>query len=314
VRSASNYVEKLVSELLDYSRLEAGRLKLEKVPFVLADLIRETSLHFEEVNPKEAVAFILDIDPALEQAISSDPFRIRQILTNLVGNAFKFTDKGHVRVSAHLEEKTEGPWIKIRVEDTGRGIKPEKRDLIFQEFAQGEESTQKEFGGYGLGLTISKKLTELLDGHIFVESQEGRGSSFTVRLPVAFAELPQGAAEKIPTPPAGGLSLYVVDDDGTLLDLLVEICQINNIQIKTFNGFEALAQAGDIPADLVLTDMQMPGIDGFGVLGNLRKTGYSQPVIAMTGQRVGGPARYSRGRSSGVVTNLSSLPDSHSAS
>ena len=294
IKSASNYVEKLVSELLDYSRLEAGKIKLEKVPFVLSDLIRETSLYFDEVNPKEEVAFILEIDPALEHPISSDPFRIRQILTNLVGNAFKFTQKGHVGVSAHLEEKGEGPWIKIKVQDTGRGIKPEKRELIFQEFAQGEESTQKEFGGYGLGLTISKKLTELLGGHIFLESEEGRGSSFTFRLPVEFAEIPKEGppGQALSEPPLGSMSLYVVDDDGTLLELLEEIYHINNIQIKTFNGFEALEKEGSIHADLILTDMQMPGIDGFGVLRNLRKMGYERPVIAMTGQKIDDSSLY----------------------
>lgn len=295
VRSASGYVEKLVGELLDYSKLEAGHLKLEKVPFVLADLIRETALQFGEVGPKEDVAFLLDIDPALQRPISSDPFRIRQILTNLVGNAFKFTEKGHVKVSALLEEKEEGPWIRLRVADTGRGIKPEKRELIFQEFAQGEESTQKEFGGYGLGLTISKKLTELLGGHIFVESREGQGSQFTVRLPVAFAQPLQVSAEPVPSPNrSGGLSLYVVDDDAALLELLEEICLVHNIQVKTFTGFEALEREEKMVADLVLTDMQMPGIDGFGLLGNLRKRGYGRPVIAMTGQRVDDPDHYTR--------------------
>jgi len=296
VRSASNYVEKLVNELLDYSKLEAGKIKLEKVPFVLSDLIRETSLHFKEVSPKEAVDFILVIDPALERPLSSDPFRIRQILTNLLGNAFKFTQKGHVRVSAHLEEKGQDPWVRIRVEDTGRGISPDKRELIFQEFSQGDESTQKEFGGYGLGLTISKKLTELLGGHIFVESQEGLGSSFTVRFPVEFSQISQQRPPQkaLSEPVSGSMSLYVIDDDATLLELLEEICHINNIQIKTFNGFEALDRAGDMDADLVLTDMQMPGIDGFGVMEKLRKMGFGRPVIAMTGQKIDDPARYTR--------------------
>lgn len=292
VKSASGYVENLVNELLDYSKLEAGKMKLETLPFVLANLIRETSMNFGEVNPKKGVELVLDIDPILERPILSDPFRIRQVLTNLVGNAFKFTEKGQVKISAQLEDKGERPWIRIRVSDTGVGIAPEKRELIFQEFVQGGEATQKKYGGYGLGLTISKKLTELLGGNLFLESEQGQGSSFTFRIPVSFAELPAPKSEE--DLPLGPMELYVVDDDPTLLELLRELCKINDIKVRTFTDFKELQKEGTPGADLVLTDMQMPEIDGFGVLKKLRELGYDKPVIAMTGQKVTDPSSYTR--------------------
>lgn len=286
VRSASGYVENLVNDLLDYSKLEAGRVNLERVPFILSNLIRETSLHFREVNSKKEVELQLEIDENLEKPIVSDPFRIRQILTNLVGNAFKFTQKGHVKISAVLEDKRDEQWVRIRVKDTGIGIKPEKQQLIFQEFAQANESTEKKYGGYGLGLTISKKLTELLNGRLYLESVENEGSIFTVRIPVAFGEMP--IAEDLPQEKTleGFLTLCAIDDDTNMLKLLEDICQVHAIDIKTYTNFKEIEEVESIPCDVVLTDIQMPGIDGFSVLKRLRELGYENPVIAMTGQQI----------------------------
>ncbi|WP_418500727.1 hybrid sensor histidine kinase/response regulator [Flagellimonas sp.] len=286
VRSASGYVENLVNDLLDYSKLEAGRVNLERVPFILSNLIRETSLHFREVNSKKEVELQLEIDENLEKPIVSDPFRIRQILTNLVGNAFKFTQKGHVKISAVLEDKRDEQWVRIRVKDTGIGIKPEKQQLIFQEFAQANESTEKKYGGYGLGLTISKKLTELLNGRLYLESVENEGSIFTVRIPVAFGEMP--IAEDLPQEKTleGFLTLCAIDDDTNMLKLLEDICQVHAIDIKTYTNFKEIEEVESISCDVVLTDIQMPGIDGFSVLKRLRELGYENPVIAMTGQQI----------------------------
>ena len=286
VRSASGYVENLVNDLLDYSKLEAGRVNLEQVPFILSNLIRETSLHFREVNSKKEVELQLEIDENLEKPIVSDPFRIRQILTNLVGNAFKFTQKGHVKISAVLEDKRDEQWVRIRVKDTGIGIKPEKQQLIFQEFAQANESTEKKYGGYGLGLTISKKLTELLNGRLYLESVENEGSIFTVRIPVAFGEMP--IAEDLPQEKTleGFLTLCAIDDDTNMLKLLEDICQVHAIDIKTYTNFKEIEEVESISCDVVLTDIQMPGIDGFSVLKRLRELGYENPVIAMTGQQI----------------------------
>lgn len=294
VKSASDYVERLVDELLDYSKLEAGRMKLETLPFVLSRLIGETALNFGEANPKPGVELLLDIDPALERPILSDPFRIRQILTNLVGNAFKFTLKGHVRITAQLEEQGGRPWIKVRVRDTGIGIMPGKRDLIFKEFAQGEDTIQKQYGGYGLGLTISKKLTQLLGGSLYFESEQGKGSTFTFRIPVEFAPTPS-TPDPVPQDlPDDPLDLMVIDDDGTLLELLGEICRTRGIKVRTFTHFKEVEPLGSMDPDLVLTDLEMPQIDGFGVLDKLRAMGYKKPVVAMTGQRITDPSDHLR--------------------
>lgn len=286
VKSASGYVENLVNDLLDYSKLEAGRMHLDRVPFLLPSLVRETLVHFGEVSSKKDVELRSEIDERLEKPIVSDPFRIRQILTNLAGNALKFTQKGHVMITAILEEKAGKPWVKIEVEDTGIGIKPEKQQLIFQEFAQANESTEKKYGGYGLGLTISKKLTELLGGTIQMESTENKGSTFIVSFPVEFDEMPVQADNTQPVLPNGTLRLCAIDDDVTMLKLLEDICQINDIQIVAFSNFKELEKESNLLYDVVLTDIQMPGTDGFTVLEKLRGMGYENPVIAMTGQKI----------------------------
>ena len=286
VKSASGYVENLVNDLLDYSKLEAGRMNLDRVPFLLPSLVRETLVHFGELSSKKNVELRSEIDERLEKPIISDPFRIRQVLTNLVGNALKFTQKGHVMITATLEEKAGKPWVKIEVEDTGIGIPPEKQQLIFQEFAQANESTEKKYGGYGLGLTISKKLTELLGGTIKMESAENQGSTFTVSFPVEFGEMPVQADNTQPVLPNGTLRLCAIDDDVTMLKLLEDICQINDIQMVAFSNFKELEKESDLLYDVVLTDIQMPGTDGFTVLEKLRAMGYENPVIAMTGQKI----------------------------
>lgn len=293
VRSASGYVENLVNDLLDYSRLEAGKMHLEKVPFVLSNLIHETSMHFEDINAKKEVELVVGVDEIFKRPILGDPFRIRQILTNLIGNAFKFTRQGHVRVIAQLEEKRNIPWVKIEVEDTGIGIRPEKQELIFQEFTQAGSNTEKQYGGYGLGLTISKKLTELLGGTLSLKSEENQGSTFTVSLPVEFTEMAAGGGTNQEMDIFdGALSLCIIDDDTTLLELLKDICQTNHIDAQTHHDFDKLVKIGDLSFDMVLTDIQMPQNDGFTVLERLRGMGYEKPVIAMTGQKFTDKSNY----------------------
>ncbi len=284
IKSSSAYVENLVNDLLDYSKLEAGKIQLDKVPFALSQLIEETTVDFEEIQSKKGVSLQLEIANDLKTPISNDPFRIRQILSNLVGNAFKFTNTGYVKVSAVVEEKNETKWVRIDVEDTGIGIPTEKQEAIFQEFTQAEESSQKAPIGYGLGLTISRKLTELLDGTLSLTSEVNNGSVFTVHIPVEFSNIKK--YENVFVPQAQELSVLVIDDDENILGLIAEVCKINHIKTTTFANFDDFDLSGIYSFDAVLTDIQMPNTDGFTVLKALKRVGFEKPVSAMTGQQI----------------------------
>lgn len=290
VKSASKYVDDLVNDLLDFSKLEAGKIQIEKVPYVLSHLIVETASNFQEIYHKKAIELKLEIAEELGIPIIGDPFRVRQILTNLLGNAFKFTHNGYIKVKAITKEIAGKPFIDVMVIDTGIGIEQEKQELIFKEFTQAEDSIEKKYGGYGLGLTISKKLTQLLEGTLHLDSKENEGSTFTLSLPLEFSntEIPVQKPLKS-TYESHHLSLLIFDDDETLLGLLAEVCQMHAIPTRTFSNFEDFNGMGDFQYDVVLTDIQMPAVDGFEVIKNLKSGNYehykNQPIIAMTGQR-----------------------------
>ncbi|WP_051947183.1 hybrid sensor histidine kinase/response regulator [Muricauda sp. MAR_2010_75] len=291
VKSASGYVENLVNDLLDFSKLEAGKIHLERIPFVLSNLIEETALHFKEVHSKKEVELQLEIAEELERPIISDPFRIRQILTNIIGNAFKFTHEGFIKILASVEENKQGPWVTIKVEDTGIGIEKKKQEFIFKEFTQAENNTtEKKYGGYGLGLTISKKLTALLHGNLTLESEKNVGSTFTISLPLEFSSKTIKKQDTKKPSFQNRLSLLILDDDENMLGLLEEICHVNQIEVQSFSHYSKLIEMSPKGYDAILTDIQMPEIDGFGVLEKLKQNNVpnykGQPVIAMTGQKV----------------------------
>ncbi len=290
VKSASKYVDDLVNDLLDFSKLEAGKIQIEKVPYVLSHLIVETASNFQEIYHKKAIELKLEIAEELGIPIIGDPFRVRQILTNLLGNAFKFTHNGFVKVKAITKEIAGEPFIDIMVIDTGIGIEQEKQELIFKEFTQAGDSIEKKYGGYGLGLTISKKLTQLLEGTLHLDSKENEGSTFTLSLPLEFSSIETPIQKPVKSNyESHHLSLLIFDDDETLLGLLTEVCQMHAIPTRTFSNFEDFNSMDDFQYDVVLTDIQMSKVDGFEVVEKLKSGNYrhykNQPIIAMTGQR-----------------------------
>ncbi len=292
VRSASEYVDSLVNDLLDFSKLEAGKIKIEKVPFVLSDLINQTAENVRALFKEKKIDFSLKIDEQLNRPLLGDPFRIRQIVTNLISNAYKFTPAGKIEIIVS-KKKSAGNILEVQIDvvDTGIGIKKEKQALIFKEFTQAEANTDKKYGGYGLGLTISKKLAQLLGGTIYLKSEEGKGSTFTLQLPLELSKsvvIPE--EKKIAAPgKAKDFSLLIVDDDSAMLQLLEEVCKSIGVEAYTFSNFDDLNETAPLHYNLVLTDIQMPGVDGFELLEKLRSGSYThftgQPVIAMTGRR-----------------------------
>lgn len=289
IKSAYGYVNNLVNDLLDFSQLEAGKMTPEKISFNLSHLLKETAQNIDNNQKNDQIILSIDIDERLKNPIINDSFRIRQILTNLIGNAYKFTKKGNIAVEARLMELSDKKnTVRISVADTGIGISEEKQALIFNEFTQAD--SDKKYEGYGLGLTISKKLTELLDGKLDLESAPGKGSTFTLELPVVFDLLDKPISHKTTKENITNLKILVVDDDQSFLQLIGEMAKTSKMEVILLSDFNQVAKV-DCPLryDLVLTDIEMPTVTGFDILKQLKYGTHehyvNQPILAMTGRR-----------------------------
>lgn len=301
ITSSSHFISHLVDDLLDYSKLEAGKLPMESIPFSLENIIIEAGNAVKQQYPEKPVELKISIsDKINSQIFESDPLRIRQVINNLIGNAFKFTEKGSVEIRVEeIAKKEKTSTVQITVIDTGIGISKEKQQLIFNEFTQAETEIAHKFGGSGLGLAISKKLTELLNGTLKVASVLDEGSTFILTLPLKNSErvIPTISVE---TPDLfKGLKAIIIDDDDAMRSLLREIfeqMEIASEAFRSFNDFKTAYSNFDRSdpersrnIDFVLTDIQMPNTDGFTVLKNLKEgqidSYKNQPIIAMTGSR-----------------------------
>ncbi|QIE59533.1 response regulator [Rasiella rasia] len=297
IASGSRFITNLVNDLLDFSKLEAGKLKIDHIAFSLHNILFESGHAVKDRYGDKPVALNFTISEELEKCyFKSDPLRIRQIVLNLVSNAFKFTESGTVHIIAEIvSKKKKQTKVKITVKDSGIGISPEKQELIFKEFTQADEDTSRKFGGTGLGLAISKKLVGLLGGKISVISEVNHGSSFSVVLPlepVSDNELLSAEEHMVSkgTLSERNLQALVFDDDPSMRSLLKEVLEQEGIACTAFEKFsEFETVAGAVDYDFVLTDIQMPDTNGFEVLKWLRTKagmGYNQqPVIAMTGNQ-----------------------------
>lgn len=291
IHSGSEYVSKLVNDLLDFSKLEAGKLQIESLPFSLQNLLHQTAKTYEDMYSEKPVNLLLTIDPALQNSVfESDPLRIQQILNNLLGNAFKFTEKGSIELKATQRKEGENSIdLTLEVIDTGIGISEEKQQLIFKEFTQAESDTSKKFGGYGLGLAISKKLANLLEGDLTVKSNLNEGSTFTLQIPLKKSDRTLRTTQAASKVISKELEVIIFDDDPAMRAMLSEIFEQMNINAHTFEEFTAFKNKQNLDFDFVLTDIQMPKTSGFEVLQSFQnneiKTYTNQPIIAMTGSR-----------------------------
>lgn len=289
MKGSSQHLLKLVSDLLDFHRLDLNKAEVNRVTFNPAQLFEEIRISFQPLTSAKGLALDCEVDAALDGNFISDPLRIRQIVTNLLSNAVKFTAKGKVGLYVSYTASQ----MRIAVKDTGKGMAPSDRERIFQEFtrlpgAQGEE-------GFGLGLSIVSKLVQLLEGKIAVESTLGEGSSFIVFLPlypVAIrtekAETTSGGAS-VPSDTAHPLlnSVLLIDDDRIQLTLTAAMLQQQGIRATCCQQLEELTeQLRSHAFDVLLTDVQMPAINGFDLIKLLRASNIPQartiPVIAVT--------------------------------
>jgi signal transduction histidine kinase/CheY-like chemotaxis protein len=289
-KSAYNLLN-IINDILDFSKIEAGKLIIDNTTFRLNEVIEETADMLAIKAQEKNIEIICHIDPRLPTQFFGDAVRIRQILINLVGNAIKFTNEGEIFVTVHqgLIHNIHGRKmldVIISVKDTGIGIAKDKVDSIFESFTQADSSTTRKFGGTGLGLTISKRLSELMDGNLSVESEPGVGSTFTLNLGLQIID----DKPRVSIASKGLLrEVLVIDDNTTNCNLMKGIFEYLDIPCKIcFNGPDALEMIEKAIADkqlfdLIITDHQMPGMDGITLVREIKKllSGSSEPFILM---------------------------------
>lgn len=279
VKLSADALLNVINDILDFSKIEAGKVALEKVDFDLCacieDALKTVALRADE----KGLELLCEIVPEVPAFVTGDPGRLRQIILNLVGNAVKFTEKGEVTLKVQTDNsKDEGPFLYFTVTDTGIGIPAQKLETIFESFSQADTSTTREFGGTGLGLTISRSLVQMMGGRIWVESQVGKGSSFHFT-----ARLPRSTSPLAALAPAGnsiltGVRVLIVDDNSTNRRILEGlVTHWGMIPAVASNGEQALELYNEAASttshfNLILTDMHMPKMDGFHLVERLKET------------------------------------------
>jgi len=275
VRTSADTLLSILNDILDFSKIESRRLELETVAFsprtTIADALKPLALRAHQ----KGLELICEIAPDVPNGVVGDPTRVQQVLTNLVANALKFTERGHVLVSVREEFRTEGSTrLHFSVTDTGIGIPADKHDAIFEAFRQADGSTTRRFGGTGLGLTISATLVKLMGGRIWVESESGVGSTFHFTVALDVTGAPEATAAN---PLPADLAVLVVDDNEVNRRILVEQVKRWGMSATAVDGgreaVDALTTAASDghPFGLVLLDANMPDMDGFSVAAEVAK-------------------------------------------
>jgi PAS domain S-box-containing protein len=274
VRRSGEALLTVINDILDFSKIEAGKMELESLSFDLPTILEDVVEMLAAQAEGKGLELFVNYPAAVPRQFRGDADRLRQVITNLIGNAVKFTKKGHVLVAAEiLKQENETATLQVSVTDTGIGIASDKAALLFEKFTQADASTTRQYGGTGLGLAISKQLIELMHGSIHVESQPGEGSTFSFRVP-----LPLDAPRPLRRPSANlrGLRVLVVDDNEVNRRLVFE--QISGWGMRgqvSESAAEALAAlrlaaASDDPYQIVISDYQMPFTDGATLAAAIR--------------------------------------------
>jgi signal transduction histidine kinase/DNA-binding response OmpR family regulator len=280
IRNSAEALLVIINDVLDYSKIEAGKMALHAVPFDLERCIHEILMLLQPKAREKGLALLLDYDLFMPTQFVGDPGRIRQILTNLIGNAVKFTETGHVRVrvTGHKDDKKSN--IHVLIEDTGIGILPEMIEHIFGEFNQVEDDRNRKFEGTGLGLAITRRLIDMMQGELWCESEPDKGTCFGFRLP-----LPENG--ELPAPPAIGERIrraLVADDEQGHRCILEKQLSLMGVEVTAVaDGPAALATLqADQGFDILLTDHQMPGMDGLELAQALEDAGIRLPMVLLS--------------------------------
>jgi len=300
IRGSAGNLLALLNDILDFSKIEANKLEIEKIDFTLEPFLSEIALLMKPLADKKGLAFAIRTEGSLPAGLHSDPVRIRQCLLNLINNAIKFTETGHVILEVASIDAAGTPQIRFSVEDTGIGIAPEHQEAIFEQFSQGDSGTARKFGGTGLGLTITKKLIELLGGRIAVQSKPEEGSVFHITIPVsppsnhviaANRSDPSGRngeAEPFRSETFRGRILIAEDNPSNQILIEILLKKIGLSASIAADGLQAVELASRESFELILMDIQMPGKNGLDAARELRARGIQTPIIALTANAMKG--------------------------
>lgn len=298
MRRSGEHLLALLNEILDLSRVEAGRLEVDRAPTDIGQTLADVAALTKVRAAERGLEFELVYETPLPPAVITDPLRVRQILVNLLGNATKFTEQGLVRLVARY--RWDAGMLEFDVVDTGIGIDPQRIATLFEPFQQGDASTARRHGGVGLGLAISRRLAELLGGElVLLDSSPEFGTEFRVRIPAAVSQATDAQSGESTGPAVrsqlaeaadalSGLRILYADDGADNQKLTRVLLERAGATVHTVsNGSEAVeaalgAQASGAPFDAVLMDMQMPVMDGYEATNTLRTRGFRGPVIAFT--------------------------------
>ncbi len=297
IKQSGEALLSLINDILDFSKIEAGKVHLEKIDFDLEVLAYDVC---DMIRPRLAgkeIELMCRVGDDVPAQVNGDPHRFRQVLINLLGNAVKFTDDGEIELSVDVREQREHSIVvHAAVRDTGVGIPESKRELVFEVFQQSDSSTTRQYGGTGLGLSISKKIAELMGGALYVESSEGRGSTFhfTAELSLAAAR----AVDRCAAVALSGKKVLMTDDNPTNLGILENILKTEGMQVsgfrtaqKALEAVKSASSSGD-PFDICVLDVHMPGMSGFDLARSIRDTvSKTIPLLAFTSSTSAGGAR-----------------------
>ena len=305
-RDSANHLLQIINEILDFSKIEAKALELELLEVSPAQLIRHTVRSLEQLARVKGVALLLETSDAVPELVWMDPVRMRQVLTNLIGNAIKFTDQGSVTVKTEVLSAVDDQTVLLRISiiDTGIGFDPERTEALFSPFTQADGSVTRSFGGTGLGLAITRSLLQLMGGYITAEGQPGKGASFVATVPVktispssvrALASIPSDKSEPLSPAMAGApnWSVLLVEDheiNRKLAEIMLQ--RMGYRYAIAADGQQALERLAEKRFDVVLMDVMMPVMDGVTALRQLRiqeaTTGHRTPVLMVTAHAMTG--------------------------
>ncbi len=302
VRSSGEALLSIINDILDFSKIEAGRMDLETIDFDLRIVVEDVGDLMAETAHAKTLELVTLIAPEIPTAVRGDPGRLRQVLTNLVGNAVKFTDAGEIIVRAEVVDEMDAMLtIRFEVVDTGIGIEESAQAKILEPFAQADSSTTRSHGGTGLGLSISKQLVERMGGRFELESEPGRGSTFRFTIPLG-KQLDPTPEPVGPRAELAGLRVLVIDDNATNREILEhQVASWGMLCASADRGAAALemlrgAHTSGAPYDVALLDMNMPGMDGLALASAVRgdPTLAALPLVLLTSWAVQGSADAAR--------------------
>jgi len=291
IKSSAGNLLVIINDILDFSKIQAGKLNIEQIEFSLTDILHSTASIFEHRLKKKGLHLHIDVDPVVPGRLVGDPYRLSQVLINLLGNAIKFTDQGQIHIRAAVVKRSDQDVVvSFDVTDTGIGISPACLPQIFDSFSQAGEGKDHRYGGTGLGLTICKQLLHLQGGEISATSTPGQGSTFHFHLPYGYIDKP--VADPPAAVPLNDYSnlltgrRFLVAEDNEINQRLIDYVLTKaggTVQLAN-NGVQAIDHLQNDPAfDLIIMDLQMPEMDGYATTKYIRKDLHMHiPIIAMT--------------------------------